>query len=86
MGGKLFPALIAYPQGCIVVGFFVVCLFFGGGAFCLFLKKVHKDGERIGRGTILKTVNGIPGLSHEKEGMPPKLGEDAKMRHGYISR
>lgn len=36
--------------------------------------------------TILKRVNGIPGLSHEKQGMPPKLGEDEEMGHGYVSR
>lgn len=74
--------------GVLFGGGFFCCSWGGvfcGGAFCLFLKKVYKDGERS-RGTILKRVNGIPGLSHEKQGMPPKLGEDEKMGHGYVSR
>lgn len=82
MGGNL----LSYgwePVSCIdCVGSGMYCVgvlgwvFFGGGVFCFFLKKVYKDGERIGKGTVLKRVNGIPGLSHEKQGTTPKLGED----------
>lgn len=49
-------------------------------------KKAYKDAERIGRRTILKRVNRILGLSCEKQDMAPKLEEDEKIGHGYISR
>lgn len=65
----------------------VLCEFvwFCGGAFFSFSKNVYKDGDRINKGSILKRINGVPGISHEKQSLPPKPREHDKMGHGCVS-
>lgn len=46
---------------------------------------MYEDGDREDRRTILKRLNGVLGVSHEKQSLPPKLKEHEKMGYGYVS-